>query len=440
MTGIGILARLAPSLCVVNFLSILLRSFRMSEESYIQSLFSDRIGGNQFGKDTKIYKFEKIKRAKRAALDANPGKELFDLGVGEPDEMADPGVVKALQSEAEKPENRGYTDNGIDEFKVAACKYMENIFGVQGLDPAKHVNHLIGSKPGLAMTPAVFINPGDVILMTVPGYPVMGTHAQYLGGEVVNLSLTEKNNFLPDLKSVDSGTLDRTKILYLNYPNNPTGANATRDFYEEVIQIAKKYKITVMQDAAYAALTYDGKSESFLSIPGAMDVGVEFHSLSKAYNMTGWRIAFVVGNELIVKGIASVKDNIDSGQFAGIQKAGIYALEHPEITEKTVAKYKRRLSLLVETLNSMGFNAKMPGGSFFLYVGAPKGIKGGRKFENGEEFSQYLITEMLISTVPWDDVGHYVRFSATFAAKGEEEEKRIIGEIKNRLSKVAFEF
>ena len=304
----------------------------------------------------------------------------------------------------------------------------------------KHANHLIGSKPGLAMTPAVFINPGDVILMTVPGYPVMGTHAQYLGGEVVNLSLTEKNNFLPDLKSVDSGTLDRTKILYLNYPNNPTGANATREFYEEVIQIAKKHKITVMQDAAYAALTYDGKSESFLSIPGAMDVGVEFHSLSKAYNMTGWRIAFVVGNELIVKGIASVKDNIDSGQFAGIQKAGIYALELPEITEKTVAKYKRRLSLLVETLNSMGFNAKMPGGSFFLYVGAPKGIKGGRKFENGEEFSQYLITEMLISTVPWDDVGHYVRFSATFAAKGEEEEKRIIGEIKNRLSKVAFEF
>ena len=412
----------------------------MSEESYIQSLFSDRIGGSQFGKDTKIYKFEKIKRAKRAALDANPGKELFDLGVGEPDEMADPGVVKALQSEAEKPENRGYTDNGIDEFKVAACKYMENIFGVEGLDPAKHVNHLIGSKPGLAMTPAVFINPGDVILMTVPGYPVMGTHAQYLGGEVVNLPLTEKNNFLPDLKSVDSGTLDRTKILYLNYPNNPTGANATREFYEEVIQIAKKHKITVMQDAAYAALTYDGKSESFLSIPGAMDVGVEFHSLSKAYNMTGWRIAFVVGNELIVKGIASVKDNIDSGQFAGIQKAGIYALEHPEITEKTVAKYKRRLSLLVETLNSVGFSAKMPGGSFFLYVGAPKGIKGGRKFENGEEFSQYLITEMLISTVPWDDVGHYVRFSATFAAKGEEEEKRIIGEIKNRLSKVAFEF
>ena len=412
----------------------------MSDESYIQSLFADRLGGSQFGKDTKIYKFEKIKRAKRAAQDANPGKVLFDMGVGEPDEMADPGVVKTLQLEAEKPENRGYTDNGIEEFKVAACKYMKDIFGVEGLEPGKHVNHTIGSKPGLAMTPAVFINPGDITLMTVPGYPVMGTHAQYLGGEVVNLPLTEANNFLPDLKSIDSATREKAKILYLNYPNNPTGANATREFYEEAIAFAKQNNIIIIQDAAYAALTYSGKSESFLSIPGAMDVGVEFHSLSKAYNMTGWRIAFIVGNELIVKGLSHVKDNVDSGQFAGIQKAGIYALEHPEITDRTVAKYKRRLSMLVETLNSVGFKAKMPGGSFFLYVGAPKGIKGGRKFANGEEFSQFLITEMLISTVPWDDVGHYVRFSATFAAKGEVEETRIMKEIKERLSTVEFEF
>ena len=165
----------------------------MSDESYIQSLFADRLGGSQFGKDTKIYKFEKIKRAKRAAQDANPDKVLFDMGVGEPDEMADPGVIKTLQQEAEKPENRGYTDNGIEEFKTAACKYMENIFGVKGLEPGKHVNHTIGSKPGLAMAPSIFINPGDITLMTVPGYPVMGTHTQYLGGEVVNLPLTEAN-------------------------------------------------------------------------------------------------------------------------------------------------------------------------------------------------------------------------------------------------------
>ena len=409
-------------------------------ENYIQKLFANRIGGNKFGKDTKIYKFEKIKRSKRAAMDENPNKELFDLGVGEPDEMAFPEVIKTLQLEAEKPENRGYTDNGIQEFKSAAVNYMEKVFGVKGLDPNKHVNHTIGSKSGLAMLPSIFINPGDITLMTVPGYPVMGTHTQYLGGEVVNLPLTKKNSFLPDLKSITSDVAKRAKLLYLNYPNNPTGANATRKFYEEVVDFAQKNNVVVIQDAAYAALNFDENPTSFLSVPGAMGVGVELHSLSKSYNMTSWRIAFVVGNELIVKGVAHVKDNIDSGQFAAIQKAAIHALEHPEITEKILKKYRRRLTKLVEALNSLGFDATIPGGSFFLYVEAPKGIKGGQKFKSGEEFSQYLIKEMMISTVPWDDVGSFTRFSATFAAKGVQEETRIINEIKSRLSSVNFEF
>jgi len=407
--------------------------------SYIQRLFADRLGGKQFGKDTKIYKFEKIKRAKRAALEANPGKELFDLGVGEPDEMAPPGVVKALQLEAEKPENRGYTDNGIQEFKQAACRYMEKVYGVKDLDPNRHVNHTIGSKPGLAMTPLVFVNPGDVVFMTIPGYPVLGTHAHYLGGIVVNLPLTENNGFLPDLKKIDAVTAKKAKILYLNYPNNPTGANATRKFYEEAVAFAKAHEVLVVQDAAYAALTY-GEKISLLSVPGGMEVGVEFHSLSKAYNMTGWRMAFVVGNELAVKGIAHVKDNIDSGQFAAIQKAAQYALDHPEITEAIVEKYKRRLGLLVNTLNAVGFNASMPGGSFFLFVKAPRGIVGGREFDSAEDFSQYLITEHLISTVPWDDAGAYVRFSATFIAKDPRDELRIMEEIKKRLSSVKFVF
>ncbi len=409
-------------------------------ESYVQNMFANRLGGNNFGKDTKIYKFEKIKRAKRAAMEANPDKELFDLGVGEPDEMAFPEVIKTLQQEAEKPENRGYTDNGIQDFKDAAIKYMENVFGVKGLDPDKHVNHTIGSKPGLAMLPSIFINPGDITLMTVPGYPVMGTHTQYLGGEVVNLPLTKENKFLPDLKSIPQDIAKRTKLLYINYPNNPTGANATPAFYEEVVEFAKANDVVVVQDAAYAALTFADKPTSFLSTPGAMDVGVELHSLSKSYNMTGWRIAFVVGNELVVKGLAHVKDNIDSGQFAAIQKAGVHALEHPEITEKILEKYRRRLTLLVDALNTVGFDAAMSGGSFFLYVQAPKGIKGGQRFNSGEDFSQYLIKEMMISTVPWDDVGNFIRFSATFAAKGPEEEKRIINEIKSRLSSVEFEF
>ena len=268
----------------------------------------------------------------------------------------------------------------------------------------------------------------------------MGTHTQYLGGEVVHLPLTKENKFLPDLKSIPSDVTKRAKLLYINYPNNPTGANATHAFYEEVVNFAQKNNVVVVQDAAYAALTFDEKPISFLSVPGAMDVGVELHSLSKSYNMTGWRIAFVVGNELIVKGVSHVKDNIDSGQFAAIQKAGVHALKHPDITEQILEKYRRRLTHLVEALNSVGFDASMSGGSFFLYVEAPKGIKGGQRFKTGEEFSQYLIKEMMISTVPWDDVGNFTRFSATFAADGEEEEERIINEIKDRLSSVEFEF
>lgn len=410
------------------------------KESYIQSLFAKRLGGDRFGKDAAIYKFEKIKRAKRAALATNPNKELFDMGVGEPDGMAHPSVIETLQAEAGRPENRGYADNGIQEFKESAAAYMKKVFGVQDLDPGRHINHTIGSKPGLAMIPSIYIDPGDVVLTTVPGYPVMGTHAEYLGGEVVNLPLLEENHFLPDLKSVAPEIAKRTKLLYINYPNNPTGAAATRGFFEEVVEFAKKNGVVVIQDAAYAALTYNNEPLSFLSIPGAMDVGVEFHSLSKAYNMTGWRIAFIAGNELAVKGLAHVKDNVDSGQFAAIQKAGAFALDHPEITREILEKYRRRLTLMVDALNSTGFDAKMPGGSFFLYVKAPKGIEGGTEFKTAEDFSQFMIKEMLISTVPWDDAGRHVRFSATFAAREREDETRIMNEVKKRLSSVKFTF
>ncbi len=410
------------------------------KQSYIQSLFADRLGGAMFGKDTKIYKFEKIKRAKREALAQNPGKELFDLGVGEPDEMAYPDVVKKMQEEAAKPENRGYADNGIFEFKEAAVRYLGKNFGVEGLDPAKHINHSIGSKSALAMIPAIYINPGDITLMTVPGYPVIGIHAKWYGGEFVNLPLKEENKFLPDLDSLDSKTKKLAKLLYLNYPNNPTGAVATEDFYKKVIDFAGENNIVVVQDAAYAALSYTEKRLSFLSIPGAMEVGIEIHSLSKAFNMTGWRLAFVAGNELVVNGFANVKDNYDSGQFIAIQKAGIYALEHPKITEEIKKKYKFRLEMLVEALKSVGFNASLPEGTFYLYVKIPKGIKGGRRFASAEDFSQYLITEKLISSVPWDDAGAFVRFSATFEAKSVEDGKRIIAEIKKRLSETDFEF
>jgi LL-diaminopimelate aminotransferase len=409
--------------------------------TFIQEHFASRIGGSNYGKDTNIYKFEKIKRAKAAAKKAHPDIELIDMGVGEPDEMADAGIVAMLAEEAAKPENRGYADNGIPEFKIAAANYLKNVFSVDGIDADTEVLHTIGAKPALAMLPTVFINPGDVTIMTVPGYPVMGTHTKYLGGEVYNIKLTKENNFLPDLDTIPEDIAIRAKLLYLNYPNNPTGAVATVEFFEKVIAWAKKVNVVVVHDAPYAALTYDGvKPFSFLSVPGAKDVGVELHSLSKSFNMTGWRIGFIAGNPLIVKAFGDVKDNSDSGQFIAIQKAAAYGLEHPEITEEISAKYSRRHNMLVAALNDIGFHAEKPKGSFFLYVEAPKGIVGGQRFESAEDFSQYLIREKLISTVPWEDAGKFVRFSVTFIAQGEAEEARVIDEIKRRLTDVQFEF
>lgn len=410
-------------------------------ESYIQQLFAARIGGDKFGKDTVLYKFEKIKRAKKAALAAHPDVPLIDLGVGEPDWMAAPEVVEVLCAEARKPENRGYTDNGVQVFKDAAARYMANVYGVAGIDPAGEVVHGIGSKPVLALLPLAFINPGDITIMTVPGYPVMGTTTKGLGGEVVNLPLLAENDFLPDLDALTADQRRRAKLLYINYPNNPTGATATPAFFEKVVRFAKENGVIVVSDAAYGALTFDGRKPlSFLATPGAKDVGVEIHSLSKAYNMTGWRLAFVCGNELVVKGFAAVKDNNDSGQFAAIQKAGVYCLDHPEITEKTAAKYSRRHDMLVAALAAAGFSVKKPGASFYLYARIPSGAKGGRTFSSAEDFSQYMITEKLISTVPWDDAGPYVRFSVTFEAANEAEERRIIDEIARRLSDAGFVF
>lgn len=409
-------------------------------DSYIQNLFAERIGGNTFGKETKIYKFEKIKRAKAQARKAYPNIELLDFGVGEPDEMAFPMVVEALRIECSKPENRGYADNGIQELKDAAAKYMEKVYGVKDIDSSKEVIHSIGSKPALAMLPSAFINQGDAALVTVPGYPILATHTIWHGGRVVNLPLREENNFLPSLNDVSHDDLKKAKLLYINYPNNPTGANATKEFFKTVVNFAKKNNIIVVHDAAYAALNFEGKPLSFLSVPGAKDVGIELHSFSKAFNMTGWRLAFIVGNENIISAFGHVKDNYDSGQFIAIQKAGVYALEHPEMTEKICQKYKRRLEMMVDVLNSIGFDAQMPKGSFYLYVKSPKGIKKGIRFKTAEDASEYLITEKLISTVPWDDAGYYLRFSATFVAKNEEDERRVVAEMKKRLEGLELEF
>lgn len=415
----------------------------MSEESYIQQLFAERIGGVNYGKSTEIYKFEKIKRAKAAAKQAKPDIELIDMGVGEPDEMAFPEVIEALTHAASKPGNRGYADNGGDAFKQAAARYMKNVFGVE-IDPANEVIHSIGSKAALSILPAAFINPGDVVLMTTPGYPVLGTHATWYGGEVYHYPLTAENAFLPQLDSAPADVLQRAKVLVLNYPNNPTGASATREFFAQAVAFAKQHQLIIVQDAAYASLIFEGQPLSIFQVPGAKEVAIELHSLSKSYNMTGWRIGFVCGNPLIVKAYGDCKDNSDSGQFLAIQEAAAAALDKPGITEQISAKYSRRMDLLVEALQGAGFQVTKPQGSFFLYTAAPKSATTPEgqtvSFASGEDFSQFLIKELLISTVPWDNAGAFVRFSVTFAASGSDAEKAVIAEISQRLGKFQFTF
>ena len=280
----------------------------------IQTLFAERIGGAGFGKDTAIYKFEKIKRAKRAAREAHPEREMLDFGVGEPDQMAPRPIRQALKKAVDDPENRGYADNGIAAFKEAAAAYMSGFFGVTDLDPETEINHTIGSKPALAMLPYCFVNPGDAVLATTPGYPVLATHARYLGGTVIPVPLLAKNRFFPDLKALEKQDLSRAKLFYVNYPNNPTGAAATEDFFDELIAFADRHNILIVQDAAYATLVYNRPRLSILSRPGGKQTAIELHSMSKSYNMTGWRLGFVAGGAPAVKAVATVKDNIDSGQ------------------------------------------------------------------------------------------------------------------------------
>ncbi len=404
-------------------------------DPYFQTLFAERIGGAGYGKGSEIYKFEKIKRAKRKVLAEHPERPLLDFGIGENDEMAPAGVRRVMAAEIDKPENRGYADNGIADFKHAAARFMKRQFGVD-IDPVTEVNHCIGSKTALAIFPATLINPGDVTLMTVPGYPVAGTHTRYYGGEVYRLPLRAENHFFPDLDAVPQEICRKAKLLVINYPNSPTGKTATRPFFERVVDFARQNEIVVVQDAAHGMLSFDQNPLSFLEIPGAKEVGVEVHSLSKGWNMIGWRMGFVCGHPLLVRAFADVKDNCDSGQFIAIQKAAAAALDDDSIPEATRKKYLRRLRKLVDTLRSCGFQCEVPGGSYFLYTRSPAGLACGRTFANAEEASQYLITEHSICTVPWDDAGAYLRFSVTYVADDEAAEDALMAQTKARLEKI----
>ena len=360
---------------------------------FLDNLIANSLGGSSFfNAPKKLYKFEKIKQLTHETIKKNPNIKLIDMGVGEPDKMADELICDVLNNECRKPENRYYADNGIEEFQEAVCRYLNNVYGIENLT-ISNVMHGIGSKSILAMIPICFINPGDICIMPSPAYPTLGTYTKLLGGEIYNIPLCKENNFYMDLNSIPNDILKRAKMIYVNYPNNPTGQVATYEFYKDIVDFAKKNNILVVSDLAYGHLTYDGyKPLSILSVDGALDVCVEIHSMSKSFNMTGWRLAFVVGSEKFIKLFSSVKSHTDSGQFRAIQKAGVFALDNYHLVDINRERYSRRLNLLTETLKEIGFEAKKPKAGFYIYVPIPKGIKDGIKFKTAEDATLYLLS------------------------------------------------
>ncbi|HLE42816.1 MAG TPA: LL-diaminopimelate aminotransferase [Methylomirabilota bacterium] len=319
------------------------------------------------------YLFAEIDRQKKEARAR--GVDLIDLGIGDPDLPTPAHVIDALARAAREPKNHRYPDyEGLLAFRDAAAAWYRRRFGVT-LDPATEVLTLIGSKEGTAHIPLAFVNPGDVVLVPDPGYPVYAAGTWFAGGEPYFLPLRAERGFLPDLDAVPADVLRRARMLFLNYPNNPTAAVATREFFAEVVAFARRHDVIVCHDAMYSELSFDGyEPPSFLQVPGAKEVGVEFHSCSKTYSMTGWRIGFVVGNREVLAGLGRVKTNVDSGVFQAVQEAGIAALTGPQdYVAQIRAIYQERRDLVVAGLRKLGLPVTPPRAAFFIWAPVPDG-------------------------------------------------------------------
>jgi len=313
---------------------------------------------------------------KRKAELRKQGKDLIDLGIGDPDLPTPPHIVKAMQSAAAEAKYHRYPSyEGMQAFREAAVKWYADRFGVKDLDANQECCALIGSKEGIAHFPVAFVNPGDLVLVPDPGYPVYATWTRFVGGEVHYMPLRRENGFLPDLGAIPADVAKRAKLMWINYPNNPTAALATRDFYKSVVEFASRNDIIVASDVAYSEMYYDVEPPaSFLEVPGAKDVGVEFQSLSKTYNMTGWRIGFTVGNAQLVGGLGKVKTNTDSGAFEAVQAAAVAALSGSQACVEEQRKiYRARREVLCGGLEAAGFEVLRPKATFYVLVRCPKG-------------------------------------------------------------------
>lgn len=371
------------------------------------------------------YLFAEIDRKRKGLISA--GYEVISFGVGDPDLPTPERIVNVMRSAVgDLLVHRYPFGKGRADFRKAIADYYRKYSDVE-LDPEKEICVLIGSKEGIAHFPLAFINPGDITLVPEPGYPVYQIGTILAGGIPYFMPLKEENNFLPDLGKIPSNILKRAKILYLNYPNNPTSACADSGFLKDIVDFCRKHQIILLYDAAYHEIYFDGKRPiSFLSIPGAKDIGIEIHSLSKTYNMTGWRIGWVCGNEKLVSGLSTLKENIDSGTFEAIQIAGIECLSGSQDDVEQIRKiYQRRRDTLVEGLKKLNFQVKTPQATFYLWL---------KINESSISFAEKLLLKANIIVTPGIGFGNsgegYVRFALTI---DEEKIKKAIKKMSDVL-------
>ncbi|MBI5207856.1 MAG: LL-diaminopimelate aminotransferase [Candidatus Firestonebacteria bacterium] len=376
------------------------------------------------------YLFAAIDKMKSDAVKA--GRSVIDLGIGDPDLPTPNEVIESLYTAAKNPINHRYPSySGMGILRVAIADWYKRRFGVV-LDPDSEVLPLIGSKEGIAHIPLAFINQGDVVLFSDPGYPVYNASTILAGGIPCSMPLLKENNFLPIFENIDKNLLHKAKLMFVNYPNNPTSQVAPESFYKNLINFAEKHRILVCHDAAYSEIAYDGyRPLSFLQIKGAKEVGIEFHSLSKTYNMTGWRIGFVVGNREAIALLGKVKTNIDSGIFQAVQHAGITALNlDPQIIEKNNKIYQERRDILALGLNKLGWEVEKPKATFYMWMSIPNGY-------SSLDFSRMLLEKADIVCTPGIGFGTYGEGYIRFALTVDKEiMKKVIERLNNlNLSK-----
>jgi len=372
------------------------------------------------------YLFAKIDQMKTEIK--KKGVDIIDLGVGDPDLPTPPHIIKSLQDAALDPKNHRYPSyTGMLEFRDAVAQWYQGRFQVN-LDPKTEVISLIGSKEGIAHIPLAYINPQDTVLVPEPGYPVYNTATLFAGGNPYFMPLLKENNFLPDFSAIPQEVLTRAKLMYLNYPNNPTAAVADRSFFEQAVKLAQQNQIILCHDAAYTEIFFDGyKPISIMEIPGAKEVAIEFHSLSKTYNMTGWRAAFAVGNPDIIAALGQVKTNIDSGLAQFIQQAGITAMLGDQSLLNDIRNtYQERRDLLVAGLKEVGFEVAVPKATFYLWIKVPEGF-------TSSDCTAHLLTNAGIVTTPGNGFGSsgegFIRMALTIG-------KERIAEVVERLKKL----